>query len=152
MSARIFVGAETVAAIPADDRGIAYGDGLFETMRAHRGTVPWWDAHWARLVRGASRLRIALPDEQQVLAESERLLDGGDGVIKLIVSRGAGGRGYAPGTAMPPTWVLSSHAVPMRARRTGVAMVQHAPGDAARTGRAETLQSARTGAGADRVG
>lgn len=122
MSSRIFVGAESVAAIPVDDRGMAYGDGLFETMRAHRGGVHWWDAHWARLVRGASRLRIALPDEQQVRGEGERLLDGGDGVIKLIVSRGAGGRGYAPGTASTPTWVLSSHAVPSPCPRAGLVL------------------------------
>lgn len=112
MSVRIFVGSEPVAAIPADDRGYAYGDGLFETMRAHRGSVAWWSAHWSRLARGAARLQIALPDEHQARTETERLLDGSDGVVKLILSRGAGGRGYAPGDAMLPTWVLSRHAVP----------------------------------------
>jgi 4-amino-4-deoxychorismate lyase len=66
MNARIFVGGAQVEAVAADDRGIAYGDGLFETMRAHRGDVPWWDAHWARLQRGAERLRIVLPDMTQV--------------------------------------------------------------------------------------
>jgi len=49
MSVRCFVGAERTDAIPGTDRGFAYGDGLFETMRAHRGTIPWWEAHWARM-------------------------------------------------------------------------------------------------------
>lgn len=122
MSIRIFIGAEPVSAVPADDRSVAYGDGLFETMRAHAGSVPWWDAHWSRLARGAARLRIALPDEQLVLGETERLLDGGDGVIKLILSRGAGGRGYAPRTEMTPTWVLSRHPVPFPCSRTGLVL------------------------------
>ncbi|MGH8075894.1 MAG: aminotransferase class IV, partial [Lysobacter sp.] len=112
MSVCVFVGTQRVPAIPADDRSFAYGDGLFETMRAHRGGVPWWDAHWSRLVRGAARLRIGLPDQQQARNEIESLLDGSGDVVKLIVSRGAGGRGYAPGDAIVPTWVLSRHAVP----------------------------------------
>lgn len=113
MNARVFVGAAPVAAIAADDRGFNYGDGLFETMRAHRGGVPWWDAHWARLSRGAARLRITLPDRGQVREQAEQMLHGGGGVLKLVVSRGAGGRGYAHGDAMVPTWVLSRHAAPL---------------------------------------
>src|SRR5690606_40009718 len=51
---RVFVGDARVSGIPLDDRGLAYGDGVFETMRAHRGELPWWDSHWARLERGRS--------------------------------------------------------------------------------------------------
>jgi len=112
VSARCFIGTEPVAAIPGQDRGFAYGDGLFETMRAHRGALPWWEAHWARLVRGAARLRMTLPEPAQVIAESAALLAGGDGVLKLIVSRGHGGRGYAPPAGARPTWVLSRHPQP----------------------------------------
>ena len=97
MSARVFVGDRRVDAVPADDRGLAYGDGLFETMRVHRGDVPWWDAHWARLARGAARLRIPLPDPAQVRGEARALLAaGGAGVLKLLLTRGSVGRGYAP--------------------------------------------------------
>ena len=109
---RYFVGDHAVPALPDLDRGLAYGDGLFETMRAHRGSLPWWSAHWSRLARGAARLRMALPDREQARKEAETLLAGGAGVVKLIVSRGAGGRGYGPGEASEPTWVLSRHAVP----------------------------------------
>ena len=112
MSARAFVGPAPASGIPLDDRGFGYGDGLFETMRASQGGVPWWDAHWSRLSRGAARLRIALPDEPRVRDESARLLAGRGGVLKLVVSRGAGGRGYAPDHSASPTWVLSHHPVP----------------------------------------
>ena len=60
MTTRIFIGNRRMDAVAPDDRGLAYGDGLFETMRVHRGTVPWWDAHWSRLQRGAQRLRLRL--------------------------------------------------------------------------------------------
>lgn len=113
MSARAFTGSAPATGIPLDDRGFGYGDGLFETMRASQGGVPWWDAHWSRLSRGAARLRIALPDEQQARDESARLLVGRGGVLKLVVSRGSGGRGYAPDNAAVPTWVLSHHPAPV---------------------------------------
>ncbi|WP_052107919.1 aminotransferase class IV [Aerolutibacter daejeonensis] len=113
MSVRVFVGARAVDAVPADDRGLAYGDGLFETMRAHRGDVPWWPAHWARLAAGAARLRLPLPDEAQVRAEARALLEGESGVLKLLVTRGSGGRGYMPPTKAIPTWLLSRHPLPV---------------------------------------
>lgn len=113
MNARIFVGERRVEAIPAEDRGLAYGDGLFETMRAHRGGVPWWDAHWTRLAKGAVRLRLPLPDPDLVRMQAAALLEGADaGVLKLIVSRGSGGRGYAPPTDAEPGWTLSLHPLP----------------------------------------
>ena len=49
MNARTFQGTTPIARFPDDNRGVAYGDGLFETLRVHRGVAPWWTAHWARL-------------------------------------------------------------------------------------------------------
>jgi 4-amino-4-deoxychorismate lyase len=122
MSARVFVGDERVDAMPADDRGIAYGDGLFETMRIHAGQAPWWDAHWARLQRGGQRLRMVLPGEGQVRSEAAALFaDRAGGVLKLIVTRGSGGRGYAP-TNTQPNWTLSRHPVPTPSSRDGLAL------------------------------
>lgn len=110
---RIFIGEARVDAVPADDRGLAYGDGLFETMRAHAATIPWWDRHWARLAHGAARLQLPLPPESLVCDEVARFLRdaAGDAVVRLLVTRGAG-RGYAPRTDACPTWVLSLHPPP----------------------------------------
>lgn len=117
MTARIFRGREELAAVAPDDRGLAYGDGVFETMRVHRGEVPWWDAHWRRLALGASRLQIALPPARQAREVARALFDdAGDGVLKLLLSRGAGGRGYAPPAKSVPTWILSRHPLPRPAR------------------------------------
>jgi 4-amino-4-deoxychorismate lyase len=82
-------------------------------MRVYGGRVPWWDAHWSRLQQGAERLRLRVPERGLVEAQVAALCAGtGDGVLKLIVSRGEGTRGYAPGDSPVPTWVLSRHAPP----------------------------------------
>ena len=110
---RLFEGRQRVAAIAPDDRALAYGDGLFETMRVHAGTLPWWDAHWARLAHGAERLDMVLPDAARVRAEAAGLFeDGGDGVLKLLLGRGGGGRGYAPPRNGAPRWLLARHPLP----------------------------------------
>lgn len=116
---RSFEGATRVDALAPGNRGLAYGDGLFETMRAHRGALPWWDAHWARLARGGARLGIALPDEALVRAHAGELFagganraDGGDGVLKLLVVRGGTARGYAPAADALPAWQLARHPLP----------------------------------------
>jgi 4-amino-4-deoxychorismate lyase len=122
VSVRIFSGGTRIEAVDAGDRGLAYGDGVFETMRAAGGAVPWWGRHRARLEEGARRLGLALPDAGLVRAEADALLAGGDAVLKLIVTRGAGGRGYAPETGAEPTWVLSRHAVPPASPVAGIAL------------------------------
>ena len=108
----IFIGDRRVDGVPADDRGLAYGDALFETMRAHRGEVPWWDRHWARLQTSAERLKMPLPDLSRVTREAGALLAGRDVVLKLQITRGSGGRGYAPPANPEPLWLLSVHPLP----------------------------------------
>src|SRR5690606_6329675 len=121
---RLFRGETRVDAIDAGHRGIAYGDGLFETMRVHAGGVPWWARHWTRLAQGAQRLRLRLPEASFVEAQARDLLQGqGDGVLKLIVSRGAGGRGYAPSaTAAGPDWQLALYPPPSAPPADGIVL------------------------------
>lgn len=118
----VFVGERRVDGVPAGDRGVAYGDGVFETMRGHRGGVPWWEAHWARLALGAERLGLALPREALVRDAAARLLDGGDAVLKLVLTRGDRARGYAPVRDATPTWILSTHPLPAPPRAGGLAL------------------------------
>ncbi len=123
-AARIFLGEVQVGAIPEHDRGLAYGDGLFETMRVHGGRVPWWDAHWARMAHGAGRLRMRLPDRPLVEQQMQALLAAADGgpdcVVKLVVTRGMGGRGYLPSIDNAPLWILSYHPAPPPPRPGGL--------------------------------
>ncbi len=122
-STRIFDGATPIPGWPADARGIAHGDGVFETMRVHRGTVAWWDAHWQRLSRGAQRLHLVLPALEQARAEAAALFeDCGDGVLKLLLTRGGGGRGYSVSKTADPLWMLSRSPMPPEFSRQGMAL------------------------------
>ncbi|KFN47515.1 aminodeoxychorismate lyase [Arenimonas metalli] len=110
----IYRGRERLAAVDATDRGLAYGDGVFETLRVHAGAPVWWDAHVARLRHGAARLGIAAPDAAWLRNEVDALMagQGGPGVLKLVLTRGTGGRGYRVPDEAAPTMVLSRHPLP----------------------------------------
>jgi len=113
MSARIFRGVERIASVDPGNRGLNYGDGLFETMRVDRGALPLWPRHLARLREGAARLGIAMPARDAVEARIYDIVAGVDGgVLKLLLTRGEGGRGYAPPPAAAPVWLLSLHPLP----------------------------------------
>lgn len=80
------------------DRGLAYGDGLFETCRVYAGRVPLWSLHRDRLMASALKLGIPL-DIEQIELQRQQILSrapGADGVLKLLVTRGPGGRAYLP--------------------------------------------------------
>ena len=119
----MFLGEDRIETLPGYARGFAYGDGVFETMRVHRGTVPWWDVHHARLLNGLARLHIPAPDAATMQrAVAEVFDDGGDGVAKLIVSRGGIGRGYMPDLDAPPLWRVSRHELPPPPRPEGLVL------------------------------
>ena len=111
MNTIIFRGNQQVEHLSANDRGLAYGDGLFETVLVKNGELVWWPEHWQRLHSGASRLVISLPDQQLLLRAIQQLTQTKNCVLKIIVSRGDSGRGYAP-SAGPATTVLSVHPMP----------------------------------------
>ncbi len=106
---------------PLDDRGVAYGDGLFETVLLRNGRPLLWDEHLSRLVRGCHVLGIPMPAEHELAAP---LAEAGSGleVLKLMLTRGSGGRGYRPPVSPAPRlrWQLAAFA-PAEARwRQGV--------------------------------
>jgi 4-amino-4-deoxychorismate lyase len=93
-------------ALPVTDRGLAYGDGLFETIAVRGGRPLLLDRHLQRLALGCSRLAIAADPaliQRELLDFSAQL---GDGVMKLIVTRGDSLRGYAPAPGAQPRRLL----------------------------------------------
>ena len=50
------------ARISVFDKGLQYGDGVFETMRAYRGKIFLFEEHMERLTNGARILRITPPE------------------------------------------------------------------------------------------
>ncbi|MEX3773237.1 aminodeoxychorismate lyase [Pseudomonas sp. MYb118] len=91
-----WVDGQPAQALSLKDRGLAYGDGLFETIAVKGGQPLLLDRHLSRLALGCSRLAI---NADQALIRDELLAYAGalgEGVLKLIVTRGDGLRGYAP--------------------------------------------------------
>jgi 4-amino-4-deoxychorismate lyase len=94
--------------VSVHDRGFQYGDGLFETMAVKNAAPLLWDRHMQRLKRGATRLGIILPDAQLMREEAEFVCRGTDrGVLKIILTRGLSGRGYAPINASNTTRIVN---------------------------------------------
>ena len=94
------------------DRGLAYGDGLFETIAVTAGQPSLLERHLARLTEGGARLHIPLDLpllRAELLAFSRQL---GDGVAKLILTRGDGLRGYAPPQPAQPRRLLLGNPKP----------------------------------------
>ncbi|MFP4154364.1 MAG: aminodeoxychorismate lyase [Halothiobacillaceae bacterium] len=91
------------------DRGLAYGDGLFETMALCDGQLRHEQAHHARLALGCRRLGLPEPDEttwRKMLQPALGDAGAGRWVIKLILTRGSGGRGYRPPGDPCPRWLV----------------------------------------------
>lgn len=85
--------------VAATDRGLAYGDGVFETMRLVGGRLPLWHYHRERLLKGLQVLDIPV-DTAEIDGEIRRAAHRhGNGMLKLIITRGSGGRAYQPPAA-----------------------------------------------------
>lgn len=88
------------------DRGLAYGDGLFETIAVRAGQPSLLDLHMQRLQAGCERLAITA-DYTLVRTELQAFAQQlGDGVMKLILTRGDSLRGYAPDPQAIPRRIL----------------------------------------------
>lgn len=96
--------------LPADDRGLHYGDGLFETMVVRAGAARFLEAHLARLTIGCTRLGIrftAMPELRAEVAGAVALAPA-RALLKIIVTRGSAvRRGYAPQGTESPRRLLS---------------------------------------------
>lgn len=89
--------ARPVNGLPLDDRGFLLGDGVFETFRIADGKIRHSGLHAASLDAGCKALALAPPDWPLIEAAISGLWTGVSARVgKLIVSRGAGGRGLAP--------------------------------------------------------
>ena len=113
-------GIET-SALTIADRGLAYGDGLFETMRVVAGKIPLLKLHLARFDRGVQCLKLGAPKTlrrafkktvEQVLLQlaDNNLTD--SALVKIMVTRGCGGIGYLPPEKADCTFVCQAFNLP----------------------------------------
>jgi|ERR1043166_2244668 aminodeoxychorismate lyase len=113
---------EEEAVVSVLDRGFLFGDGLFETLRVHRGIPFCWTAHLERLQQGANFLGIKLLfTPQDLLAAARGLVEMNqvpEAILRLTVSRGVGPRGYSPRGADRPVLVMTLAPAPVQTADT----------------------------------
>lgn len=96
--------------LDAADRGLHYGDGLFETLAVFDSRPRNWQLHMQRLLHGCQKLALATPDPELLSDEIARVsLDMPTAVVKIILSRGSAGRGYRYTNDIEPTRVVASY-------------------------------------------
>jgi 4-amino-4-deoxychorismate lyase len=102
------------ASVVCTDRGLQYGDGLFETIGCRNGRARWLELHFERLRNGLARLRLPFDAFDELRADIQALALGHERcLIKAIVTRGAATRrGYAPAGDEKPTRIVSRHPWP----------------------------------------
>ncbi len=110
MNSNILINGHSLDQINILDRGLQYGDGVFETITICDGQPLLWQQHLDRLFSGCQRLQLSEPTEEILLEEIETLCSHSDkAVCKIIVTRGAGGRGYAVSDGMKTSRVIACY-------------------------------------------
>lgn len=123
----ILINGETQDHLAVNDRAVQFGDGCFTTARIRNGGIDGAVRHLQRLHDDTLRLSIngvdwnALSSEMSAVATARQ-----DGVLKVILTRGGGGRGYSSVGCQQPTRIVSSSPYPAQygpLRETGVCLV-----------------------------
>lgn len=112
--------------VPATDRGLAYGDGVFRTVALCGGRIRHWAAQYAKLAADCGALRLPCPARDFLEDEVAALaLDDGRHAVRITVTRGDGPRGYRPSPAPQSTTIVAASAwpaYPAAHERDGVAV------------------------------
>lgn len=114
----------TQACVDVRDRGLAYGDGVFRTLRMHGGVARDWQQHYAKLVHDCAALSLPCPDKltwQQDLTAVAK--DAPDCIVKMLVTRGCAARGYQISVPSNPTRLTMAFDLPSysaQSERAGV--------------------------------
>ena len=110
------INGEVKDVVPVTDRGLHYGDGIFETLKIQSGALQYWNDHMARLLLGCKRLRFPEPDIALLKSEAEQLIsernDADDAVLKIVITRGSGQRGYKIPIPQEPTRIVAIYPFP----------------------------------------
>lgn len=103
------------ARIPVSDRGLAYGDGVFTTIRVSEGKPTFFGWHLERLLRDAAALYMAASPVEELENACQGLISRlgiEEGVLKITVTRGAGRRGPSAKKVGDPTVIVAASSLP----------------------------------------
>ncbi|MFZ4503284.1 MAG: aminodeoxychorismate lyase [Methylovulum sp.] len=112
------INGELLSTINLTDRGLHYGDGLFETLEVVNGKPVFLQLHLERLCRDCQRLLIPAPTIQLLAHEIQLLcthfVTGEQHhVLKILITRGVGGRGYRQPQVIEPTRIIGLYPMPI---------------------------------------
>ncbi|MBC7787102.1 MAG: aminodeoxychorismate lyase [Methylophilaceae bacterium] len=98
------------------DRGFSYGDGVFRTFAiclGHDKLAHIWSINYQKLVADCNVLGIVCPSATILFDDISQLLAVDElSVIKIIITRGEGARGYTPPAVAVPNRVVIKSAMP----------------------------------------
>ncbi len=101
------------ASISPSDRGLAYGDGVFRTIKMQNGLPEQWPAHYQKLVEDCGAIGIVCPSAELLISDLAQLFTPDEtAVAKIIITRGDGERGYTPPAITAPMRLVIKSAMP----------------------------------------
>jgi len=99
--------------ISTNNRGLAYGDGVFTTAKVLNGKIQLLTAHIERLITSCKKLNIAQPDMNKIITELTETAQRFElSVVKVIITTGDGGRGYSRHGCSTSNVIISFHSFP----------------------------------------
>jgi len=116
--------------IQSSDRSFQYGDAIFSTVRIRAGQPQLWSLHWQRLCHSMQRLGFAALSETTVLQQVLASISAPEQVLKVLISRGEGARGYGTlGISVPQLYCWTAplpdyQQARMHGLRLGLAQMQ----------------------------
>lgn len=115
--------ADPLQAVAVEDRGLHYGDGVFESALLQQGRVRLLEQHLRRLALGCERLGIVAPDPAVLRSEVQRLSGSAErAVLKIVVTRGIGPRSYRPSARSKTTRLVALYPAPQQPATSGLAL------------------------------
>ena len=113
MAVAMLINGSAEGTISPLDRGLAYGDGLFESIRFMGASAPLWQRHMQRLDESCRRLQMPSPDTAQLWEEAISVTrDLPQAVVRITLTRGVGERGYAPPASSSVTRIVAAFVAP----------------------------------------
>ena len=106
--ATFLVNGRPAQSIDCDERGLMYGDGVFRTLSVRAGHALNWPRHYRMLAHDCGRIDLPVPDEPTLRDEIARVAPG-EATVKVIVTRGASGRGYAYPADVAPNRIVVAY-------------------------------------------
>ena len=95
------------------DRGLAYGDGVFRTLKIVNGLPEQWPAHYQKLVADCGAIGIVCPSPELLMSDFVQLFTLDEtAVAKIVITRGDGERGYKPPAITAPMRLMIKSAMP----------------------------------------